>query len=50
MKFRLDENLLELVRDAFGELGFDTHTVAQEQLSGPKMQQSCKRALPRGGC
>lgn len=34
MKFKLDENLPELVRDALRELGCDAHTVAQEQLSG----------------
>ncbi|MFT4103810.1 MAG: DUF5615 family PIN-like protein [Burkholderiaceae bacterium] len=34
MKFKLDENLPELVRDALHELGCDFHTVAQEGLCG----------------
>jgi len=34
VKFKLDENLPELVRGALNELGHDAHTVAQEQLSG----------------
>lgn len=36
MKFKLDENLPELVRDALCELGHDAHTVAEEGLSGAK--------------
>ena len=34
MKFKLDENLPELVREALSELGHDAHTVAQEGLAG----------------
>ena len=34
MKFKLDENLPELVRDSLHELGHDTHTVAEEGLTG----------------
>ena len=34
MKFKLDENLPELVRVSLSELGHDTHTVAQEGLAG----------------
>ncbi len=34
MKFKLDENLPELVRDTLNELGHDAHTVAEEGLSG----------------
>ncbi len=34
MKFKLDENLPELVRGSLNELGLDAHTVAQEGLSG----------------
>jgi predicted nuclease of predicted toxin-antitoxin system len=34
VKFKLDENLPELVRESLNELGHDTHTVAQEGLSG----------------
>ncbi len=34
MKFKLDENLPELVRESLSELGHDAHTVAEEGLSG----------------
>ncbi len=34
MKFKLDENLPELVRESLGEYGHDTHTVADEGLAG----------------
>jgi predicted nuclease of predicted toxin-antitoxin system len=34
VKFKLDENLPELVREALTDLGHDTHTVAQEGLAG----------------
>ena len=34
MKFKLDENLPELVRDTLSELGHDARTVAEEGLSG----------------
>lgn len=34
MKFKLDENLPDLVRESLGALGLDVHTVADEQLSG----------------
>jgi len=34
VKFKLDENLPELVRETLSELGHDPHTVAQEGLSG----------------
>ena len=34
MKFKLDENLPELVRVSLSELGHDAHTVAQEGLAG----------------
>ena len=34
MRFKLDENLPELVREALSELGHDAHTVAEEGLSG----------------
>jgi predicted nuclease of predicted toxin-antitoxin system len=36
VKFKLDENLPELVRETLSELGHDAHTVAQERLSGAK--------------
>ena len=32
MKFKLDENLPELVRESLSELGHDAHTVAEEGL------------------
>ena len=34
MKFKLDENLPDLVRTILAELGHDAHTVAEEQLTG----------------
>lgn len=34
MKFKLDENLPELVCQTLAELGHDPHTVNQERLSG----------------
>lgn len=34
MKFKVDENLPELVRDALVALGHDAHTVADEHLAG----------------
>jgi predicted nuclease of predicted toxin-antitoxin system len=34
MRFKLDENLPELVRGSLSALGHDVHTVAQEGLSG----------------
>jgi hypothetical protein len=34
VKFKLDENLPELVHTALVGLGHDTHTVAEEQLAG----------------
>ena len=34
MKFKLDENLPELVRVSLSDLGHDAHTVAQEGLAG----------------
>jgi predicted nuclease of predicted toxin-antitoxin system len=34
VKFKLDENLPELVREALSELGQDAHGVAEEGLSG----------------
>jgi len=34
VKFKLDENLPELVRESLTKLGHDTHTVAQEGLAG----------------
>lgn len=34
LKFKLDENLPDLVRESLGALGLDVHTVAGEQLSG----------------
>ena len=36
MKFKLDENLPELVRVALNELGHDAHTVTDERLSGAR--------------
>lgn len=36
MKFKVDENLPELVREALTELGHDAHTVAQEHLCGAR--------------
>jgi len=36
VKFKLDENLPELVREALHELGHDAHTVAEEGLSGAR--------------
>ena len=36
MKFKLDENLPELVRESPSELGHDAHTVAEEGLAGAK--------------
>lgn len=44
MKFKLDENLPEFVREALSELGHDAHTVAEEGLSGAQDQavlQAC---------
>ena len=38
MKFKLDENLPELVRVALNELGHDAHTVADERLSGARYE------------
>jgi predicted nuclease of predicted toxin-antitoxin system len=34
LKFKLDENLPDLVRQSLVALGFDAHTVAEEQLAG----------------
>ena len=34
MKFKLDENIPELVHGTLSELGHDTHTVADEGLAG----------------
>jgi len=34
LKFKLDENLPELVRVALSKLGFDAHTAAEEGLAG----------------
>ena len=34
MKFKLDENLPEVIRESLSELGHDVHTVAEEGLSG----------------
>lgn len=34
MKFKLDENLPERVHEALIDLGYDTHSVAEEGLSG----------------
>jgi predicted nuclease of predicted toxin-antitoxin system len=45
VKFKLDENLPELVREALNELGHDAHTAADEQLSGASDQtllQACR--------
>ena len=34
MKFKLDENLPELIHTTLVNLGYDAHTVAEEQLAG----------------
>jgi predicted nuclease of predicted toxin-antitoxin system len=34
LKFKLDENLPDLVRQSLTALGFDAHTVAEEGLAG----------------
>jgi len=34
VKFKLDEYLPAFVREAFGEMGHDAHSVAEEGLSG----------------
>ncbi len=34
MKFKLDENLPEVVREALSQLGHEVHTVAEEGLAG----------------
>jgi predicted nuclease of predicted toxin-antitoxin system len=34
LKFKLDENLPDLVRQSLTALGFDAHTVAEEHLAG----------------
>ena len=47
MKFKLDENLPEVVREALNELGHDAHTVADEQLSGASDQTLCRLAAPK---
>lgn len=36
MKFKLDENLPELVRESLNAFGHDVHTVAEEGLSGAR--------------
>jgi predicted nuclease of predicted toxin-antitoxin system len=44
LKFKLDENLPDLVRQSLIALGFDAHTVAEEQLAGApddKVLQAC---------
>jgi predicted nuclease of predicted toxin-antitoxin system len=44
LKFKLDENLPDLVRQSLTALGLDAHTVAEEQLSGAndgKVLQAC---------
>lgn len=44
MKFKIDENLPELVRNTLSELGHDAHTIAQEGLSGaqdPSVLEAC---------
>jgi len=38
LKFKLDENLPELVREALRELGHDAHTIAEEGLAGAEDQ------------
>jgi predicted nuclease of predicted toxin-antitoxin system len=38
VKFKLDENLPERVRESLSELGHDAHTVAEEALSGARDQ------------
>jgi predicted nuclease of predicted toxin-antitoxin system len=34
VKFKLDENLPDLVRESLNKLGYDAHTVAEEGLAG----------------
>jgi predicted nuclease of predicted toxin-antitoxin system len=34
LKFKLDENIPELVRETLGSLGHDVHTLAEEGLAG----------------
>jgi predicted nuclease of predicted toxin-antitoxin system len=44
VRFKLDENLPELVHSSLSELGHDAHTVAQEGLSGAqdgRVLQAC---------
>ena len=47
VKFKLDENLPELVRETLQELGFDAHTVAQESLAGDADEDVLRRASTR---
>ena len=45
LKFKLDENLPDLVRQSLAALGHDAHTVAEEGLAGAqdeKVLQACK--------
>jgi len=45
VKFKLDENLPELVSTALLDLAHDAHTVAQEQLAGAADEQVLKASV-----
>lgn len=48
MKFKLDENLPERVRDALIAQGLDAHTVPQEGLSGARDDAVLQACLAEG--
>jgi predicted nuclease of predicted toxin-antitoxin system len=45
VKFKIDENLPEFVRETLSELGHDAHTVAQEGLSGAPDEEVLKACV-----
>lgn len=45
MKFKLDENLPELVRESLSALGHDAHTVADEGLAGTQDETVLKACV-----
>jgi hypothetical protein len=47
LKFKLDENLPDLVRQSLTTLGFDAHTVAAEQLAGAPDTRFWRLALQK---
>lgn len=48
MRFKLDENLPDLVRESLGRLGHDAHTVTQEGLSGARDETVFQACITEG--